>query len=355
MHKKIIMLFTLILAVLFAVPAWADENSKISLEDAIKMAISNSKDLKAAEKNIDSTEIQFEDAMADVKYMPLGSGYGASDKSTFLSYFNTESALKVSKKKLKNDEAQLAIDTKTAYYSCLTTQIQKEMQEKTLELDKLKLVQEKARFNVGMSTKSKLDSLESQIATDKASLEEVNKSLDKAYSELNTLIGKETASRPVLTTDIDTDIKVNTDVDREVSAALYGSFELWSANESAKLASQLKIFETWHDVGENKEEKAYLEAASTQDTIKLQLRELVNSLNYMAEKYNQLTTQKQEIDEVGRVAKLNYDLGLTTKDALLEVDVKRMSLDYGIASLKSQYVVAQDTLAKYKGTFKYEI
>ncbi|MCL6560060.1 MAG: TolC family protein [Firmicutes bacterium] len=350
MGKKIIILLTLVLTMSFLTPAFAGDGPEISLEKAVEMALSSSKELKAAEKDILTQEEASEDARADVKYTPVGPGYNESDKPVFTKYYNAEYQLKLYKKQLENSKKQLVIDTKKAYFNCLMLEQKKAAQEKTVDLNALKLSQEKARYAVGMSTESGVSSAEARLATEKANLEDVMAKLDKAYSELNTLLGLDQGGRPVLTSEITANFVKLDNIDREVSAAMDGSLEVWTAGESAKLATQLKIFEDY-DVKEYKEEKAYLEKAITVDTVKVQIRDLCNSINYMVEKYNQLAAQKKELDETCRVLKLQYDLGLITKDVLLEAESSSLSLSAGITELTNQYNEAVDTLAKYQGRF----
>ncbi|MCL6479963.1 MAG: TolC family protein [Peptococcaceae bacterium] len=352
MGKKIIILLTLILAMAFASPASAEDDLKISLEDAVKMALDGSRELKASQKDIDVQEKDVEDARTDVKYAPIGPGYGQADKPVFLKYFNAEYQMKLLKKQFENSRIQLVIDTKKAYYNCLVLEQKKEAQKKTVDLYELKLAQEKARYGVGMSTESSVNSALSQLATEKANLEDVIAKLDKAYSDLNTLLGLGQGARPVLTSGITAEFSKLDDVELEVSRAMDGSLEVWTAAESSKLATQLKIFEDLYKVGEYKQEKAFLQEAITVDKVKAQIRDLCNSINYMAEKNNQLAAQLKEAEEACRVQKAFYDQGMVTRDALLNVETKRLSLLAGVKELSAQYAAARDTLDKYQGKLK---
>lgn len=345
----LVVLLALVMVISLASPVLAGEDLKISLDDAIKMALDSSKSLKVSENQIETQKITNEDIRTNVKYTPTGPGYGSSDKPVFQKYYSAEYQLKLYKKQLENSKRQVLIDTKKAYYSCLVLEQKKDAQDKTVALNALKLAQETARYNVGMGTEYSVSAAQSLLATEKASLEDINVKLDKAYSDLNNLLGLDQGARPVLTSQVAAEFARLGDVDTEVSRAMDGSLEVWTAAESYKLADQLVMFEDKYKMGEYKEEKASLEKQITEDSVRVQFRELCNSINYMVEKSSQLAAQKKELDESYRVQKLNYDLGMVTKDVVLNLESKRLSLVAGISELASQYVSSRDTLAKYQG------
>jgi len=318
------------------------------------MALDNSKKIKSSEKSVETQKENFSEAQTGYKYTPVTEGLRSADKPAFLSYFNNAYMLELYKKQLENEKKQLVIDAKTAYFNCLNFGLRKIIQEKTVAMNELKLSQEKSRYAVGMATKSSVGAAESLVATDKAALEDAVAKLDKAYNTLSTMLGLDQQNTiPVLTSPVEAEFAKLDDVDLETKRAVDNSMEVWTGQESARLSTQLRIFERDPEVGQYKEEKAYLDAAVTKDNVKLQLRDLCNSINYVVEKNNQLVAQKEEAEENYRVVKAQYDLGMITKDILLRVELLKLGIDSGLSELSAQYVINRDALAKYQNMFTY--
>ena len=352
-RRLIILSLVVLLMACMAIPASAGDGVQLSLEDAIKKSLDTSKELAAYQKGIEIKDLEMDEAMTGVYYTPIDRGYNAGDKATFSNYYSKDYNLKKAKKELENEKNQLVIDTKQAYFDVLSYNKQLNVKEKNVEVDKLKLSQVKAKYAVGMASNSDIKAAETTLATDSASLEDIKVKLDKAYAQLNTYVGLEQSSRPVLTSEIEADFKPIDDVERVAGIAADGSFDVWTAAEAAKLASVTKIFQTWVDVGEYSEEKANLTAASTKETIEIELRNMCNNINYLLQKKNELEVQKEELSEKYRIAKLKYDLGMITRDEVDSLEASLLLADSGIFDITEKYVIATDTMDKYMGKLKY--
>ncbi|GBF35616.1 hypothetical protein DCCM_4745 [Desulfocucumis palustris] len=359
-NKLIVLAVALLLLLAAAIPAWAGEEEvetasvQLSLEDAVSKALNNSKYLSSLEKEVDLQDELMDQAMTNVYYTPVDRNYGQAQKSAFMSYYNQDMSLKRAKKNLENEKLQLVVDTRKAYFDVLTGNKSIAAKEKAISVDELKLKQAKAKLAVGMATDSDIKTAEAQLASDKASLEEAKAALDTAYTQLITYTGLEEGTRPVLTSDIEVEFKPIDDVERTARVAADGSYELWSAEEAARLADTMKIFQTYIDVGEYNKDIANLTAESTEENIRLQLRDMCNSINTLLEKRNQLLVQKDQLEESCRVLQLQYDLGMTTKDALESAQASLVGVDASISELSAQYATSMDTLDKYMGKIKIE-
>ncbi|RYD01284.1 hypothetical protein N752_30270 [Desulforamulus aquiferis] len=239
MLKKITKTLLLLLALLIiAVPAFANEatDQTLTLDNAIKKALSHNKSILNAQLDIDSTEIQRDSLQELVKYTPIDYNYNQDDTNVFKSYYGVQHQLRQAQKKLNADKMQLSINVTEAYHQVIKNNQLLDEMKANLTLNIIKRDQVKAKYDVGMATMADLLAADAQVVSARANIKDAEGKLDTAYGELNKITGQNISARPKLEEEIGF-YPEEFDVDMQVTKAINNSFEIWSATEAARTAA----------------------------------------------------------------------------------------------------------------------
>jgi len=133
------------------------------------------------------------------------------------------------------------------------------------------------------------------------------------------------------------------------------SYEMWSAQEAANLADKIKLFQRLYDVGDYNASEAANTALDTKDNLRKQARALCFSINSLYEKNNQLLEQIEQYQESLKVAKAQYEVGMTTKDTVLNAEYALKSAEAGQLQVAAAYEVAVDSLGRLTGKLPTDV
>lgn len=353
--KFIVLLITAAL-LLTSLPAFASETEKpkLSLDEAIKKAISNDTKLKNTRLGIKNIEIQRDNLKQSVIYTPIDYNFNPTDTNLFKSYYGLESQIRQTERKLEADKKQLIIDVTKAYYDVLKAQ-------KTLETAKISLAkglvkhsQVNSKYEVGIATKTDLLSAGAQLATDNSGIKEAEANLHNAFSNLNKLTGQDLDYRPELTDNIEYS-PITFDTDIEVLKAINNSYETWSAEEAARTSNIKKYFEYWSDIGINNEAISNNTVGDVKEQIKVQAQILCRGIQNLQAKYQQMDEQIKQMEENLRVLNLQYKLGIITRDVVLIAEISLNQLQNSKAEISSQHAISLLTLKKLTGELSSDV
>ncbi|MEG6522868.1 TolC family protein [Desulfotomaculum sp. 1211_IL3151] len=342
---------TLLLTLTLTVPAFAQDNTadpSLDLNQAIKKALAHSATIKNQQLSIDQNEIQRDNAQQAMKYIPTSYDYNPEDTNTFKAFYGVDFEYRKGKKKLEADKRQVVVDVTKAYYEVIKKKTALEEKKLTQAKNIIKLGQTNAKAAVGMITAADILAAETAVAADRAAIKEADMNLENSYSNLNRLIGQDLAGRPILTDAIvfaPSGIKT----DEQVLKAINNSYEMWTANEGAKLASLTKYFEYWSDIGIKSEAQAHNAASDTREGMKVQVEELCHGILALEEKYIELDKQLQQLQENLRVIKIQYEQGLVTRDAVLSVEELLKKIENGKLEVASTHAVSLKSLYRLTG------
>lgn len=316
-------LFTFLLS-LFPTMAVAEDISQkqisLDLNQAIKRAFAYNPTLKNDEIELDKKTYLKDRAASYVRYTPVDYSFNPSDTNVLSTYTKAEFAERQQEKKIESDKRQLIIDVKTAYYNVLLKQQLLLQAQKNEYLAQVKFLQAKAKKEQGLITELDLLNASAAVESAKASVKESQTGLDNAYSDLNKLVNLDISARPVLTDTIEFKPE-KIDVESKANIAAECSYESWSAEEAAKIADAIKIFEKYYDIGDWNVDQAKNTSNDTKDLIRKQARSLGLGLQYMEKKYDEIKANRKQAEEALRVVKMQQQVGLATKDAVLNAEI----------------------------------
>ncbi len=354
MKKLVCLLLTVTLLLTISATAFAAETTTaLTLNSALKRAFNTSITLKNSQTEIEKTDQIYKDASSTLQYTPIDISFNPNDGGPFSYYYSAEFNKRKAEKEYDNSRRQLIIDVKTAYYDIQKYEKKIKAAEVARERSQIKLLQAKAKYEVGLITKADLITAEAQVATDVADLVDCQSKLDNSYSDLNKLLGNPIKDRYKLA-DLPQVTKQDIDVDSMVNLAAGVSYEIWTAEAAAKLANHTKLFAKLYDVGDYSAAQEDNKAADARESIRKSTRALCFSINSLYEKNNQLTEQIRQGQENLKVAKAQFAAGVITKDNVLNADYALKQVEAGQLEVASAYEVALDTLYRLTGKLSTE-
>lgn len=341
------------------VAAWAKEPAapELTLQQAVEMALTNSKSLKKAEYDVDRGYEVRQKAADSVKWYPAGPISGedeAKAAAAFTGLVQADIGWQSAKKSYEAERDATAMSVQKAYYEVIKAQEKVRSAELALENAGWQQRLLKAKFAAGMAAKTNMVAGEAGLAAAKGALEAARKALDDAYQQFNLLVGLWPEDRPVL---VDrpgfAPLKVD-NLDAAVERAVEESPSVWLAKQNVdyyKLRLDLYPFNSSsatdpYKAWEIDVSKKELEAASTEE----QFRRLVRSIYYAARQVeDSYAAQEQQVataKENLRVTEVKYQVGMATQAEVVDAQAKLADAERSLLELACQHEVLKLAFAK---------
>lgn len=353
MKKKTLVLLVTILAFLMqTLPAFADQSSQeeLTLKKAMQRAYAHSVNLRNTEMDLEINDINLDNLRWSMNGILTGYNIpDQQDKDIHRAFFGADLQYRVTEKKLDNIKRQIKIDVTNAYYNVLLAEQEIKTSNMKLAQTLIKHSQVHSKYDVGMATQMDILSAQAQFEADKVALEDKNNNLTKAYSQLNKLVGNQQDARPKLTDTIQYSPVEDLDVDTYVLKSINNSYEIWSAEEAAKTARNLKYYETFYDIGDYNEAQAKNTLSDARESIRLQSRTLCLAIINMQNQYSQMEVQEKQLQEALRTTTVQHQVGMITKDVLDGVALSLAQVKTGKEQLAVTHTKAVGDLQRLTG------
>lgn len=346
--------------------AWAKEPAtpELTLQQAVDMALANSKSVKKAEYDVDRSYEVRQKAADNVKWYPAGPISGedaAKAAAAFTGLVQADIGWQSAKKSYEAEKDATVMSVQKAYYEVLKAQEKVRSAELALKNADWQYSLLKAKFAVGMAAKTNLVAGEAGLSAAKGALEAAKKALDDTYQQFNLLVGLWPEDRPVLVDRPGFEpLKVD-DLDAAVERAVEESPSVWLAKQNIDYyrlrldlypfnsSSASDPYKAW-EIDVSKKE---LEAASTEE----QFRRLVRSIYYAARQYEEsYAAQEQQVaaaKENLRVTEVKYQVGMATQAEVVDAQAKLADAERSLLEMACQHEILRLAFAKpwaYAGT-----
>ena len=331
MRKLIITLIILICTTLWSSACLAKEpeTSQLKLQEAIDMALKNSKSIKNSSLDIEKAKEQRENAEDSVDYAP-GESQNAAADSAWYSLLSADLSWQMSKKTYAADEDSLVLDVCQKYWNIQKDIENVKIKELNISQTELALKRVRAMVNLGMTPQAGTSpalaqtNAEAALEDAKSELENANNSLNTAYETFNQVVGLWPEDRPELVEEVDFTPLKDVVLESQVNRVLAESPQVWLADKSIELAkfAYEKMYAsgayTSFEVRKIEKEQAELDAISTKDAVAEATRSLYYTVRNLEAAMPVLEKAVTGAEEALRVAKLSFDLGMVTKETVLE-------------------------------------
>lgn len=358
MRKALIVIAVLLTTTLWGSVCWAKEPAtpEIKLNEALDMAIKNSKSLKSSALDIDKAKEEKENADDALSYTPaIGGTSGPDVESAWYSLLSKNLSWEMSKKTYASDEDSLVLSVCKKYWNIqksLEDVKAKEVSASAAELA-FRRVQAMVRLGMtpseysGISPEGVIAGAQAKVATAKSDLEKAKNQLNTDYEALNLLISLWPEDRPVLADEINFEPLKIDNLEQEVQRAVEKSPKVWLAQEGVSLAKysyelmwasgQYKSF----GIRNAEKEQAELEAMSAKEGIETATRNFYYTVRNLEAAIPAAENGVTGAEEALRVAKLSYDLGMITREDLLKSEAALEDAKKSLIELKTSHAYAK--------------
>lgn len=352
MNKRLIFILATVLAfTLQVLPAAAETTvEELTLKQAMEKALNYSKDLRNTQMDLEISDINLDEISTSINGVRYGYNIPEqAERDIYAGYFAADLNYRTTEKKIENIKKQLKIDVKKAYYDVLLAQDQLELAKTKLAVTLVQHSHTNSKYKVGLATQLDIYTADAQLEADKVNLESKKSDLVKAYAQLNRLIGNFQEAQPRLTDTIEYVPVEKLDVDNEILKAINNSYEIWSANEAAKAAENMKYYTKYYDIGDYNASQAANTLQDTKEQIRLTARNLCLTVINLEKSLEDLDGKEKQLEETVRVYTALCQVGMKTKDELDSVQYKLAELRANKKNIQVAYINALENLQRLTG------
>ena len=360
----VILLFMALMILGTASVALAKEPAtpELTMEDAINMAVKNSPALRSGKIAKEQAYERRKDAAEDVTFIPSGGGVvDVEAESAFTQLRQTSNSYLSQSKTLQETEKNIKLDAYQKYIGVLIAQENLNYAEIALEKDQMSKLMAIISAQVGVLSNPELVGAESAVQASAAALQEAKANLDKAFVELNNVIGLWPQDRPVLQYEVQYENFTVPNITAEAGRAETSSEALWKLEQLVELQKlDLRYFTFGPGSGAlssyNIEKLDIGIAEHNVDEARRQVRNAVFTLykdiHANEEQYNKVDAAIKTMEETLRVTKVKYEVGMATNMDVKIAETNLASYRANAELLKYQHDVL---LANFKNLTGKEI
>lgn len=332
--------------------ATATDAVQLTLDDVFLKAAAHSSSIKKADYDIDSNEIEVDEAAEDVYYVP-GDGTDDEASSAYLSLVQKNIALQTSKKTRSTALDALERESYEKYTNVLVAQNKAEAAEKSLEYANYLRLAALAKYQLGLINAMDRDDAQRDYNTKQAALLIALTNLKDSYVKLNTLIGLDADERPVLTDrPVYTLLKVD-NLEAEIQSRINDSPVIWKADkavEQAQLNLDLAPLSgsslTPYEVEENSINSTKLSASDAREDLRQSMLTYYDNVLQLEQDYTLAEQALAASQEDLRLNTFKYTLGLATRGDVLSAELSVANSQQSLQSLIYQHTLAKMTFEK---------
>ncbi|HID29575.1 MAG TPA: TolC family protein [Desulfobacterales bacterium] len=354
-----LLIIILVLGLSLSSPGFAStsDNEKeepLSLSEAIELALENNKELRQAWLEVEGAKETRKEVWENYNvflrqtYIPGADLYVSvptGEDPQGLVYVSNFNWVVEERNYLAKVDSVVA-EVYKRYYDILQGAENVKAKEVALCKAETELYNAELRWRLGMETATALQGMRTEVAAARAALEQARSELDLHYAEFAELLGLPGGERPSLTDKPAYEPLVLEDPEVVIEEIAENSPAVWIAQEAVRLERYTYGMLHNYDV-----DKAELKAAKASvDVAREEMRQLTRSLyssiTALQESYTSALEALRLAEESLRVARLFYELGMSTRADLLAAEAACHEAKINLLSLQCQHELLK--IAFYK-------
>ncbi len=296
--------------------AAADDELKLSIEDARKLAIEHSGSYAAAQLDFEAARIQLDMTRAEGLVRP-----------SVVVAKRAENARKNAARALVAKRQDLMLEVDSAYYALVAARERLAIRKKAEEQAKESLRIVKLKFDSGLASKLEVMATEIQLARAGSEVRSAQNDLELAALGLKQVLGVDLAAR-VVATDLAVPLKGEVNFEEGLALAQRNRPEVVQAREALEIA-ELEVKFSDNDytpeltkrLNQNNLEKARIQLEQVERTIHVETRRLYLAVRGAEEAVKIASAAAGQAEENFRVMKLRYEYGMEIANSLLGAQV----------------------------------
>ncbi len=328
------------------------EQAILSMEEAVRMALDNSQELKQSDLAVEAAAITRDEvwdaanAFLMATYVP-GTDLHVSvptDSDPSGAVYQTNYAWMAKKKAYETKAEAVAYTAQQNYLAVLTALNNYEAKRLAAERDSENLRIARIKLQLGMITQLDLSGILAQSTASQAGFISAGQNLDKAYAELADYVGLTHDTKPVLEDKLMFSQLEVDDLEAAINTIIGNSPSVWLAEEAVRLEEQTSGLDSWELDKVNKDE-ALVNVEIARESLKQAIRQLYYTTKQLEESYAAALQGVEVAERALATSQLLYEVGLGTKADVLSAEAA-LSAARGDAQTGLQNLVYQHYLLK---------
>jgi outer membrane protein TolC len=348
MYRKIVSLVILFLLLLPSGVCLADNNiadqETLTVEDAIKLALSNRNDVKIASLTLEAAESSNELAVDNAtttfeSYRIPGTNQYVGGGDAWDQVYTTKYNVQTAQTNYDTKIESVKFSVYSKYYDVISALDSKDSKELTSEEAAEKLKISELRFELGMDTKMTLYQAKQNAVLAQSNFTLAQQTLDQKYIALMEYICKPTGERPTLVRELSYNpIKID-DPEAKISDIVKDSPAIWLAEKALKLTKNTLGDSGSDELDDANLEKAEVNILATKDSQMQATRTIYYNILNVEELYNNAVESAKVADEALRIAKLLYESGMGIKLDVNSAEIAANNAHQLVNSLSYQHAI----------------
>ncbi|PHJ39857.1 membrane protein [Desulforamulus profundi] len=326
--------------------------SQLTLDQAIAKALTNSKKVEKATKEIDRLK-EIRDYRNDqLGYTPIGSPDNKYTEMAWSNLLSTDLQWRMAMKSLDTEQDTVALNTCLNYWKVQQAIMAVDVAKESLNKANLDLLKSQASYKFGLITNEAYLGAETKQKSAKTAFEKAKNDLDTTYAKFNQLIGLRPEDRPELLEEVTFNPIGEQNIEYVVTKVLETSPDVWLANENVNLQKYLADLTMYtgeyrpYEARKIEVEKADLDAVSAKEAADLLTRSLYYNIRTLEEKHPTVEKSLDLAQESLRIAEIKYQVGLATKSDVATAKVSLVEAKLSLLALKSDHAYLKLALQK---------
>jgi len=340
----IIAICTVLLSIGLAV-AKEPATPELTLQEAVDRAMELSKTLKIQETEKGKASEQLSDAQDEVKYTPIGI-VNQQIQTAYSSLLQSELNYQIKRKNYLSLQDDIKEQVIEKYCSVLSATETLEKTKKSLAQADWERRMSLLKLQVGTLAPVNIAEINASYENAQGELVQSEQELNKAYIELNALVGFWPEDRPQLVTNVEYAPLEITSLTAEVNRAINESTDLWSALQSVTIERQdLRMTVQPYEIEKLEIEIAQLTADQVKDELEKQFLSLYHDIVSLESGIKAAEQSVSAAEEAFRVALVQYDVGMGVEGDILAAELNLATAKNTLVGLKYNH---SSTMATYR-------
>ncbi|SHE96473.1 Outer membrane efflux protein [Desulforamulus putei DSM 12395] len=349
--RRIILISLLVISLIFTNNAFAIDKYTInlSIEQVIAMAKANSLELAKKKAVLEQKEESRKDAYSVVEYLPTSPYYVREISGAYSQYIGADFNQRLAQKNKDFSNIVVTVDAKNKFYDVLNKKASLRLKELEYQKAQISLSQILAKKEVGMATELHEFQARTELAAAQTALKNAEAALEKAYYELNDLIGIPRESRPELLEPTGYDkIKVES-MQAEINKVMLERPDAFAAKELVTVKAKLKEHASNYKIGELEESIAKLDYKDTKDKVERDVHSMYNDIVNLEKLIETQEESVKACKEALRNMVVQYELGMVTRLEVLSSETKLKEAENSLKQSLYKHDVAMSSFPYLAG------
>lgn len=325
---------------------------ELTLQEAMDRALELSKTLKIAETEKEKAWEQRSEAQEAVNYTPIGM-VNPEIEAAYATLLKAELNYQIKRKSYLSLQDDIKQQVVKKYCSVLSASAALDEAQKAFAQADWERRMSQLKLQAGTLAPVAMAGVNAAYERAQGDLVQAQQNLNKAYVELNALVGFWPEDRPQLVTDIEYGPLDVVSLTSEVNRAIDESTDVWSALQNVIIERQdLRMTLQPYDIEKMEVEIAQLTADQAKDELEKQLLLLYHDIVSLEGGIKAAQESVVAAEEAFRATQVKFDVGMAVKGDLLESEANLAAARSALAELKYGHGTA---MAAYRNLTGREI